>query len=158
MFAKKENLIGLDIGSHCVKLTQVKARDGVFKLSNLGLIPVSRESFNEGRVSRPDLIANAIRQLTNHLKVKDKTVSASISGYEVMIKKIELPTMTEEELDSRMHAELGQYIPYNIEEVDVDYQMTDISKDRPNYMEVLLVAAKKEFHQRLCGINKAGRI
>ncbi len=144
MFAKKENLVGLDIGSHCVKATQVKFKDGTLKLSNLGLIPVSREAFSEGRVNKPDLIVNSIRLLTNHLKVKDKLVSASISGYEVMIKKIELPTMSEEELDSRMHSELGQYIPYNIEEVDVDYQVVDVAKDRPNYMEVLLVAAKKE--------------
>ena len=81
--------------------------------------------------------------LASHLKIKQKTVAISISGYDVMIKKIELPTMTEDELDERMHSELGQYIPYNIDEVDVDYQVIDVSKDRPNFMDVLLVAAKK---------------
>ena len=52
--------------------------------------------------------------------------------------------MTEDELEARMHSELGQYIPYNIDEVDVDYQVIDVSSDRPNFMDVLLVAAKKE--------------
>lgn len=144
MFAKKENLLGLDIGSHSVKMTQLKAREGRLTLANVGLVPVPREAFNEGRVVKPDLVTNCIKQLLGHLKVKEKVVATAVSGYEVMIKKIELPTMTEEELDSRMHAELGQYIPYNIEEVDVDYQVLDVAKDRPNYMGVLLVAAKKE--------------
>jgi type IV pilus assembly protein PilM len=71
-------------------------------------------------------------------------VAAAISGYEVMIKKIELPMMTEEELHNRMRVELGQYIPYNVDEVDVDYQIMDVARDRPSNMDVLLVASKKE--------------
>ena len=95
-------------------------------------------------MAKPEVVADAIRQLATHLKIKQKAVAISISGYDVMIKKIELPTMTEDELEARMHSELGQYIPYNIDEVDVDYQVIDVSKDRPNFMDVLLVAAKKE--------------
>jgi type IV pilus assembly protein PilM len=95
-------------------------------------------------LAKPEAVAEAIRQLADHLKIKGRAVAVSISGYDVMIKKIELPTMTEDELAERMHAELGQYIPYNIDEVDVDYQVIDVSKNRPNFMDVLLVAAKKE--------------
>jgi type IV pilus assembly protein PilM len=95
-------------------------------------------------VTEPELVSHTVKRLTSHLKIKEKAAATSISGYEVMIKKIELPTMTEEELDTRMHVELGQYIPYNIDEVEVDYQVMDIARDRPNFMEVLLVAAKKE--------------
>jgi type IV pilus assembly protein PilM len=85
-----------------------------------------------------------MQQLAGHLKLKQRAIAASISGYEVMIKKIELPTMSEEELEGRMKAELGQYIPYNVDEVDTDVQVLGPSKERANYMEVLLVAAKKE--------------
>jgi type IV pilus assembly protein PilM len=76
-----------------------------------------------------------------------------------MFKKIPLPTMTESELDERMHSELGQYIPYNIDEVDVDYKVIDVSKDRPDSMDVLIVAAKKESVSdftnllKLCGFD-----
>jgi type IV pilus assembly protein PilM len=142
--SKIENLVGLDIGSHAVKLVQLKAKDNAVRLSNLGLAPLPREAFTEGRITKPELVANSIRQLTSHLKLKEKAAAISISGYEVMIKKIELPTMSEEELANRMQSELGQYIPYNIEEVDVDYQVMDMAQNRPNFMEVLLVAAKKE--------------
>lgn len=144
MFKKRENLLGLDIGSHSVKMVQLDARHSPPKLLNLGLIPLPKEAFAEGRMIKPEIVAKSIQQLTAHLKIKERFVAASISGYEVMIKKIELPTMTEEELSNRMQAELGQYIPFNIEEVHVDYQVLDLVKDRPSQMEVMLVAAKKE--------------
>ncbi len=144
MFRKPENLIGLDIGSHAVKLVQLSTKDSATRLVSFGMAPIPKGAFSEGRISKPEVVANCVQQLAGHLKIKEKGVAASMSGYEVMIKKIDLPMMTEEELDGRMQDELGQYIPYNIEEVDVDYQVMGIAKDRPNFMEVLLVAAKKD--------------
>ena len=144
LFSKVENLVGLDIGSHSVKLVQVNASGTKPKLLSMGIAPLPRDSLIEGRVAKPEVVASAIRQLASHLDIKKKLVATSISGYDVMIKKVELPTMTESELETRMQSELGQYIPYNIDEVDVDYQIIDVATDRPNFMDVLLVAAKKE--------------
>lgn len=143
-FSKKGNLVGLDIGSHTVKLVQLNAKETSFELLNFGMIPLQGEAFGEGRAGKPEFVAAAIQRLVNHLTVKDKNLAAAISGYDVMIKKIELPTMSEDEVGNRIRSELGQYIPYNRDEVDIDYQILDASKERPNYMEVLLVAAKKE--------------
>lgn len=144
MFKRKDSLVGLDIGSHSIKMVQLEAKASSLRLQSLGLIPLPRDAFAEGRVSKAELVAKTIQQLIAHLKLKEKLVATSISGYEVMIKKIELPVMSEHELSARMQSELGQYIPFNIEEVHVDYQVLDMVKDRPNQMEVLLVAAKKE--------------
>ncbi|MGV8073994.1 MAG: type IV pilus assembly protein PilM [Syntrophobacteraceae bacterium] len=144
MFRKKENIVGLDVGSHCIKMVQVNTAATPVRILNFGLISVPAEAFVEGRVNKSEAIAGSIQQLASNLKLKDRSVVTSVSGYEVMIKKIELPSMTEEDLRNRMQAELGQYIPYNIEEVDVDYQILDIVADRPNFMNVMLVAAKKE--------------
>ncbi len=144
LFSKSENLVGLDIGSHSVKLLQVSSSNDALRLMNMGVAHLPHESFVEGRLAKPEVVAETIRMLASHLKVKRKSLAVSISGYDVMIKKIELPTMTEDELAARMQSELGQYIPYNIDEVDVDYQVIDVSKNRPNFMDVLLVAAKKE--------------
>jgi type IV pilus assembly protein PilM len=148
------NLVGLDIGTHSVKMIQIRAADPKPKLLNMGIAPVPRDAFAEGRIAKPEIVANIIRQLSTSLKIKQKAVAISVSGYDVMIKKIELPTMTEEELETKMYSELGQYIPYNIDEVDIDYQVMDISKDRPNFMEVLLVAAKKESITDFSGLLK----
>jgi type IV pilus assembly protein PilM len=158
MFNKNENLIGLDVGSHTVKLIQVSVRDMEIKLIKVGMIPLPNEALFEGRIGNPEAVAHSIVQLTNHLKIKDRFVASSVSGYEVMVKqKIVLPSMTEEELQTRMHSELGQYVPYDIAEVEVDYQVLDVVKDRPNFMEVLLVAAKKDFindHVKLLKLSK----
>jgi type IV pilus assembly protein PilM len=144
LLSKAENLIGLDIGSHSVKLVQVSSGGAKPRLITMGIASLPRDSLIEGRVAKPEVVANVIRELATHLDIKRRAVATSISGYDVMIKKIELPTMTEDELEARMHSELSQYIPYSIEEVDVDYQIIDVSIERPNFMEVLLVAAKKE--------------
>lgn len=144
MFRRKENLIGLDIGSHTVKMVRLREKNEKLQLLNFGLIPLAAETAVAEKTVRQEGLAKSIQKLASHLKTKSKPLAMSISGYEVMIKKIELPMMTEEELEDRMHLELGQYIPYNIEEVEVDYQILDVAKDRPNFMEVLLVAAKKE--------------
>ncbi len=144
LFSRTENLIGLDIGTHSIKMVQVRSDDARPRLISMGIVPMPSDVLLEGRVVKPEIVASAVRQLSTHLKVRKKSAAICISGYDVMIKKIELPTMTEEELETRMQAELGQYIPYNVEEVDIDYQVLDVVKDRANFMEVLLVAAKKE--------------
>ncbi len=144
LFSKSENLVGLDIGSHSVKILQLNSANDALSLVNMGIAPLPRESFIEGRLAEPEAVAATIRKLAGHLKIKRKPVAVSISGYDAMIKKIELPNMAEAELATRMQSELGQYIPYNIDEVDVDYEVVGSSKDRPNFMDVLLVAAKKE--------------
>ena len=159
LFSKVENLVGLDIGSHSVKIMQANIANVTPRLISMGVAPLPRDAFVEGRVAKPELVAEAIRVLASHLGIKQRTVAISISGYDVMFKKIPLPTMTESELDERMHSELGQYIPYNIDEVDVDYKVIDVSKDRPNSMDVLIVAAKKESVSdftnllKLCGFD-----
>jgi type IV pilus assembly protein PilM len=144
VFRKKGNLVGLDIGSHSVKVVQLRSRDTGPELLNFGLAPLRSEIFSEGKATRPEAVASVVQGLMRHLAIKEKSVAASVSGHEVISKKVDVPVMTEEELENRMQFELGHYIPYSINEVDVDYQILDAAKDRPNYMEVLLVAAKKE--------------
>jgi type IV pilus assembly protein PilM len=144
MFRKKKHLIGLDIGSHTVKVIQVREEKKGLTLVNFGLAPVPPHSIQEGVIKEADMIAKVIRNLIANLNINEKYVATSVSGYAVMIKKIEVPAMSEEALEQSMFQELGQYIPYNTQEVHVDYQILGIAQDRPNNMEVLLVAAKKE--------------
>jgi type IV pilus assembly protein PilM len=144
MFRKKKHLIGLDIGSHTLKVIQVREESKGLTLVNFGLAPVTPQAIQEGVIKEPEVLARTIRNLITNLAIKEKYVATSISGYAVMIKKIEVPAMTEEALEQSMYQELGQYIPYNTQEVNVDYQILGVAQDRPNNMEVLLVAAKKE--------------
>jgi type IV pilus assembly protein PilM len=144
VFKKKGNLVGLDIGSHSIKVVQLHARDTGPVLLNFGIATLPGQAHTEGKAAKPEAVAGVVLALMRNLAVKEKSVAASISGHEVISKKVELPIMTEAELENRMQYELGQFIPYSINEVDVDYQILDLAKDRPNFMEVLLVAAQKE--------------
>jgi type IV pilus assembly protein PilM len=144
MFRKKKQLIGLDIGSHTVKIVQLEERKNGLELVALGVAAVAPQAIVEGVIREPDSIAGTIRQLATNLKIKEKLVATSISGYAVMIKKIEVPSTTKEELERNLYQELGQYIPYNIQEVRVDYQVLDLAREKTKNVEVLLVAAKKE--------------
>lgn len=144
MFGRKEQLIGLDIGSHAAKVVQLHFGGSGMRLATVGMALFSPDLFAEGRAAKPERIAAVVQNLVRHLGIKTKAAAASVSGNEVIVKKVDVPMMTEEELEKRMQLELGHYIPYSISEVDLDYQVMEIPKDRPNFMEVLLVAAKKE--------------
>lgn len=145
MFGReKGNLVGLDVGTHSIKVVQLQVRDGALSLLNLGMATLPGRASSEGRSPKPEVVAGVVLALVQNLALKGKEVAASVSGHEVISKKVELPMMTEDELENRMQFELGQFIPYSINEVDVDYQILDVVKDRPSFMDVLLVAAKKE--------------
>lgn len=144
MLRRQTGIVGLDLGSHSVKVVQLTRAKTGWKLVNLGLAILPPGAVVEGRVEQPERVAETAAKLVSHLKTKEKRVASSIAGYEVMIKKIELPSMSEQELESRLKEQLGQYVPYQLEEVNVDYEILGVARDKPNAMDVLLVAAKKE--------------
>lgn len=144
MFRKRMELVGVDVGSYAVKMVQLTQGKAGHKLENMGMALVPSSAVSEGRIENPKVVADVLRKLAKNLRIKPGPIAASISGYEVMIKKIEMPTMTEEELGIRLRQEIAQYVPYQLDEVNVDYEIVDVSKSRAKFMDVLLVAAKKE--------------
>src|SRR5207344_2923621 len=105
--------------------------------------------------------ADAIRRIFDSKRFKATEVIASLSGSSVIVKKIALPVMTEAELAESIHWEAEQYIPFDIQDVNLDYQVLDpgTGADSKGTMEVLLVAAKKERIADYTGvIAQAGRV
>jgi len=144
MFRKQKHLIGLDLGTQAVKMIQMQETKAGPKLLNLGIAVIPREVFDDDKIADPLALSGAIQRLTRHLKVKDKIVALSVSGFEVMIKQVEMQTMPEEELETRMKSDLGQIIPFNLDEVNVSHQILGPDPENPNRTDVLLVAAKKQ--------------
>ena len=93
-----------------------------------------------------DRVADAIKRLFENKAFKSKEVAASLSGNAVIVKKISLPVMTEGELSESIYWEAEQYIPFDIQDVNLDYQILDAGTgpESRGSMDVLLVAAKKE--------------
>src|SRR5262245_19134420 len=106
-------------------------------------------------------VADAIRRVFAHKAFKAKDVAVSLSGNAVIVKKINLPVMTDTELANSIYWEAEQYIPFDIQDVNLDYQILNpgTAPNSNGTMEVLLVAAKKDKIADYTGvISQAGRV
>ena len=159
MFRRAKSLVGLDIGSSAVKAVELKTSGKVYKVTAFGSEPVPPDSIVDGAIIDGAAVADAIRRLFDGRHIKTKDVAASLSGNAVIVKKITLPVMTEAELAESIYWEAEQYIPFDIQDVNLDYQILDGGDAAgKGTMDVLLVAAKKEKIADYTGvISQAGR-
>jgi type IV pilus assembly protein PilM len=157
---RAKSLVGLDIGSSAVKAVELKAAGKGYKVTAFGAESVPPDSIVDGAIIDGAAVADAIRRVFEGNKIQTKDVAASLSGNAVIVKKITLPVMTEGELAESIYWEAEQYIPFDIQDVNLDYQILDPG-DAANgkaTMDVLLVAAKKEKIADYTGvIAQAGR-
>src|SRR5687768_16741426 len=147
MFRRTKAVVGLDIGSSAVKAVELKPSGKGFRVAAFGSEPVPPDSIVDGAIIDAGAVADAIRRVFEGNKAfKAKDVCASLSGNAVIVKKITLPVMTESELSESIYWEAEQYIPFDIQDVNLDYQILDpgTGPDSRGSMDVLLVAAKKE--------------
>jgi type IV pilus assembly protein PilM len=144
MFRRAKNLVGLDIGSSAVKLVELKeGKEGRFQLQKAGLESLSPEAIVDGAIMDSSLVVETIARLLSSTSVKNSNVAVAVSGHSVIVKKIQLPTMPEEELSESIRWEAEQYVPFDINDVYLDYVILDPGIGAET-MGVLLVAAKKE--------------
>ncbi len=143
--AKKEiPVVGIDIGSHSVKICEVRKAGKSYELLSLGTAAISPGAVDDGALQDAEDVGAAISELIRNLKIKNKRVGLSISGYSVIVKKINIEMESEEALAERLQEEAEQYIPFDIKEVYLDFQVIKAAKGEYERSEVMLVAAKKE--------------
>ena len=160
-FRKSKAVVGLDIGSSAVKAVELRPAGKGYKVVAFGSEPVPPDSIVDGAIIDGGAVADAIRRLFENRRFKTKDVAASLSGSAVIVKKITLPVMTEAELAESIYWEAEQYIPFDIQDVNLDHQILaqGIGADSKGTMDVLLVAAKKEKIADYTGvITQAGRV
>ncbi|MEE9565910.1 MAG: type IV pilus assembly protein PilM [Desulfobacteria bacterium] len=143
-FAKKDDLIGLDIGSRTIKVGQVLQTKKGRILEKFGMTDLPQNAIVEGRIKEPSAVAEAIKGLMGDLKVSEQNVATSVAGYSVIIKRITVGKMTEEELHENIQYEAEQYIPFDLQDVNIDFHVIGESELNPNQLNVMLVAAKTE--------------
>ena len=156
---KSKAVVGLDIGSSAVKAVELKASGKNYKVVAFAIQPVPPDSIVDGAIIDGAAVADAIRRVFENKQFKTKEVAASLSGNAVIVKKISLPVMTASELAESIYWEAEQYIPFDIQDVNIDYQILDAGTGgEGGTMDVLLVAAKKEKIADYTGvISQAGR-
>jgi type IV pilus assembly protein PilM len=113
-------------------------------LKKFGVFPLPADSIVDGAIMDHSSVVEGIRTAMRELKIHEKEVAIALSGHSVIIKKVQLPTTTAEELEESIQWEVEQYIPFDIKDVKIDFQVIGPLRDDPSKMDVLLVAAKTE--------------
>ena len=139
--AKQKPLVGLDIGSSSIKSVELKNTKQGYELVNFGLEPLAQDTVVDGAIMDAPLVAGAIGTIFDRQEIKTRAVATAVSGHSVIVKRVNLPVMTDEELYDRIQSEASQHIPFDISDVNLDYQLLDSAESQ---MDVLLVAVKKD--------------
>jgi type IV pilus assembly protein PilM len=139
-----KNLVGVDIGTSSVKVCQVRDGRKGPSLTRFGFAQLPPQAIVDGQVMDASAVVETISKVIRDAKIREREVAVSVSGQSVIIRKITVPMMTAQELDEQIQWEAEQHIPFDIKDVEVDYQ---VLKRRPetSQMELLLVAAKKDY-------------
>src|ERR1700679_625854 len=112
--SKTKSLIGLDIGSSSVKAVELKKTKVGYELVSFGLSPLAQDTVVDGAIMDAPSVAEKIVAIFDAEKIKTKDVATSVSGHSVIVKRVSMPLMTEEELYDRIQAEASQHIPFDI--------------------------------------------
>ena len=138
---RSRQLVGLDIGSSSIKAVELKSTKGGYELVSFGMETLAQDTVVDGAIMDAPQVANAISRIFDNEHIKTKNVATSVSGHSVIVKRVPLPLMSEEELYDRIPSEASQHIPFDIADVNLSYQLLE-SMDAQ--MDVLLVAVKKD--------------
>jgi type IV pilus assembly protein PilM len=165
-------LVAIDIGGHSIKLVKLAESSKGYELLDMGMISLPPDSMVEGEIENPDAIQDALKNLLKMEQQKSKNAVMGISGQSVIIKKISVPRMAEKDLEEMIREEAEQYLPFDIEEVNLDFEIVspEITEEEAEeeeapeeaeeegeepQMDVLIVAARKETIQVFQDVTEA---
>jgi type IV pilus assembly protein PilM len=139
----EESYLSVDIGSSTIKMLEVRGNTGHLRVLNAGVLPTPPSAIQNNMVFEPGAVAAATRALADSCGMRARKVITAVPGPAVIIKRVTLPAQSPKDLENTILFEAGNFIPEDLENVNLDYQITDYLEDGKR-MEVLLVAAKKD--------------
>lgn len=143
LFGKKKTTVGLDIGSGLVKVAVIDHSHAEPELVKVAITPLLADAIVEGEIMDPGIVSEAITGTLAAAGVATKDVVTAVGGRDVIIKKIQIERVKEQQARELMRWEAEQHVPFDMESVELDFQILDPEGDSPD-MSVLLVAAKRE--------------
>jgi len=156
LFPRARSTVGLDIGSGFIKAVVINHGSGHPVLEKIAIAPVADDAIVEGEVMDPRLVAEAVRNLLSSAQIKTRDVVVAVGGRDVIIKKIQMDRMKEVDARDVLPWEADQHIPFDKENVELDFQILDPDGDGLQ-MQVLLVAAKRELvESKLALLSECG--
>jgi type IV pilus assembly protein PilM len=158
MFKKSKSLVGLDVGSSAVRAVELSKSKNGYQITGFAYEPLSPDSVVDGAIMDSRGVSSAIKRILTSGEFRSKRTAASVSGHSVIVKRVVLPVVTEQEVGASIQYDADQYIPFGLSEVNIDYQVVGPAEGEEPGMEVLMVAAKKDkIHNHTNVISMAGR-
>ncbi len=142
-FGGAKTIVGLDIGSSSIKAVELKRTKGEISVASLGVEPLASDIVVDSMIVDSGSVSSAISKIFNDHKIKSKLVATAVSGHSVIVKPVKLATMSEHNLEANIQQEAAQHIPFDIADVNIDFQILSEDDGNPQ-MDVLLVAVKRD--------------
>ena len=156
---KARSLIGLDVSSSAVKMVELSAngRDG-YRVERYTIEVLPKDAVSDGNIANLEGVVDCVRRAWKRLGTSTRNVAMALPGSAVITKKIIVPAgLRDDELEAQVESEANQYIPFSIDEVNLDYQIIGPAPAVPDEIEVLIAASKKErVEDRLAVADAAG--
>ncbi len=161
IFRRRESVVGLDIGSDAIKAVTLRRTSRGREVAAIGREPMPRGSIVGGEFVDRQAVTEAIRKTLDRHGSRTRRVAAAVAGNAVIVKRMTLPLMDEDDLAGSIRSEAEHYIPFDTNDVSLDYQVLQAGNDAANRasMDVLLVTAKKDKVADCAGvISRAGGV
>ncbi len=146
LFAKKTpSVLGIDVSSSACKVLELSRADEHCRVERYAVEPLPQNSVVEHAITEVEQVAQAVERAVKRSGSRCKHAAVAVAGAHVITKTIKMPvTMSENDLQTQIEMEADHYIPYPLDEVNMDYQIIGATEDNPEEMEVLMAACRKE--------------
>ena len=156
---KTPALIGTDVSSSAVKMVEIaEAGKGLYRVERYAMEPLPKDSVVDGNINNLDAVSEALKRCHKRLGTNLKTVAMALPNAAVITKKIQVPAgQREDELELQVETEANQYIPFALDEVNLDFQVIGPAPNNPEEVEVMIAASRKEkIEDRIAAAEVAG--
>ncbi len=143
VFSREKTRVGLDIGASSIKVVEVERREDAVRVMRFGETPLPPDVIVDGEIMDRQAVVGAIRELFSSCGISRRRVVAGIHGRGVIVRKITMDRMTRDEAAEAIQWEAEQHVPYDLNDVSLDFQLLDADPG-PRQMQALLVAAKRD--------------
>lgn len=151
-------VLGIDISTAAVKLLELSRVSGRYKVESYAVAPLPKDAVIDKNIANVEIIGNAIKSAIKQSGTRSKRACVAVAGSAVMTKIISMPaTLSELDMEEQIMVEADQYIPYSLDEVNLDFEVQGVSKNNPDMLDVLLAASRREnIEDRIAALSYAG--
>jgi len=158
-FSKKQDaVLGIDISTAAVKVLELTKAGARYRVESYSVAPLPQDAVVDKSIHNVDIIAEVIKTAVKQSGSKVRQVAVAVAGSAVMTKIITMPaSLSEDEMEEQIMVEADQYVPYSLDEVNLDFEVQRVNENNRDMVDVLLAACRKEnVDDRVEAVTRAG--